>query len=128
MGKRKHEEQELPVSDEIDFLEAFAIPLPVVKLRAIRQFASVVPRQSQSGGVFEITDPTLSMRVSWDGHVSSSICRLIWRRRSSVRAEPNSVLISHLANLDVNGQPLEKRELQCLLSLSRSEVTRRRLR
>lgn len=107
-----------PDSGEIDFLQAFAIPLPVIVIAEQLGLSRADQDRFKawSDCAVETTDPTITPERQVElAHTWLEMQAYMAVQVERVRAEPNETLISHLANLEVDGESLSMRELQSLL-------------
>lgn len=107
-----------PTSGEVDFLADFAIPLPMFVIA--EQLG--VPRDDRdrfkvwSDTMLETTEPTLTPERQLElAHIVIDMQLYMARQIEHVRAEPNDMLLSRLANLESEGRRLEMVELQSVL-------------
>lgn len=103
--------------DEIDFLEEFAIPLPMYVIA--EQLG--VRREDRarfkiwSDAAIETTGPVTPERELDLARVIIDMQQYMAHEIERVRAEPDELLLSRLANLDSDGRKLNDRELQSLI-------------
>jgi cytochrome P450 len=107
-----------PEDDEIDFIEAFAVPLPMYVI-AEQLGVSRDDRdrfKTWSDATVETTDPTVTPERQVElAHIWIDMQLYMARQIERVRAEPDGMLLSQLANLESEGRRLTMRELQSLL-------------
>lgn len=103
--------------DEIDFLEEFAIPLPMYviaeQLGVRREDRARFKRWSDVA--VETTGPVTPERQMDLARVLIEMQQYMAREIDRVRAKPDDMLLSRLANLDTDGRKLDDRELQSLI-------------
>lgn len=104
-----------PDDGEIDFLQAFAIPLPMFVIA--EQLG--VPREHRhrfkdwSDAAVESTSPTLTPEREMElAHIMIDMQRYMANEIERVRAEPNDMLLSRLVNFESEGRQLTVAELQ----------------
>lgn len=103
---------------EIDFLEAFAVPLPMYviaeQLGVAREDRERFKRWSDVA--LESMNPLLSPESQVGlAHELVDMQQYMARQIERVRAAPDDALLSRLANMDTDGRRLDMRELQSLI-------------
>ncbi len=103
---------------EIDFLQAFAIKLPMFVIA--EQLG--VPRTDMDRFKFwsdvsvEASSPVLTPEREIEiAEITTEMQRYLAREIERVRATPNETLISHLANTETHGRTLDTRELLSII-------------
>lgn len=103
--------------EEIDFLEDFAVPLPMFviaeQLGVRREDRAMFKRWSDAA--VETTGPVAPERQLELAQVLIEMQQYMAGEILRVRAEPDDMLLSRLANLDTDGRRLSDRELQSLI-------------
>lgn len=103
--------------DEIDFLEAFAVPLPmyvIAEQLGVRREDRVIFKRWSDAAV-ETTGPVTPERQLELAQIVIEMQQYMAREIDRVRAEPDDMLLSRLANLETDGRRLDNRELQSLI-------------
>lgn len=103
--------------DEIDFLEAFAVPLPmyvIAEQLGVRREDRVMFKRWSDAAV-ESTGPVTPERQLELARIVIEMQQYMAPEIERVRAKPDDMLLSRLANLETDGRRLENRELQSLI-------------
>lgn len=102
---------------EIDFLADFAEPLPMYiiaeQLGVRREDRAMFKRWSNMA--IETTGPVTAERQLELAHIMIEMQQYMAIEIERVRADPDDMLLSRLANLDTDGRRLDLRELQSLI-------------
>ncbi|WP_340317076.1 cytochrome P450 [Rhizorhabdus argentea] len=104
--------------DEIDFLDAFAVPLPMYviaeQLGVRREDRALFKKWSDAA--VETTGPVTPERQIELARIVIEMQQYMAHEIERVRAEPDELLLSRLANLETDeGRQLNNRELQSLI-------------
>jgi cytochrome P450 len=103
--------------DEIDFLEDFAVPLPmyvIAEQLGVRPEDRVAFKRWSDVGI-ETTGPVTAERQLELARILIEMQQYMAREIERVRARPDDMLLSRLANLETDGRRLNDRELQSLM-------------
>ncbi|WP_340312936.1 cytochrome P450 [Rhizorhabdus argentea] len=103
--------------DEIDFLEDFAVPLPmyvIAEQLGVRREDRVMFKRWSDAAV-ETTAPVAPERQLELARITIEMQQYMSHEIDRVRAKPDDMLLSRLANLETDGRRLDNRELQSLI-------------
>jgi cytochrome P450 len=106
-----------PDNEEVEFLEAFAVPLPMYM---IAEQLGVSPHDRGqfkiwSDAGLESTSPTTPERQVELAHILVEMQRYMAKEFERVRTEPDESLLSSLVHVEKDGRKLSMRELQNML-------------